>query len=85
MWRNDIAVCAQRHSTITDDNEEERKQKEFKGLLNKITPEKYQTICAKMLNIDVNHPSTLHSLIMQARSLACLVHCNLKCLCKVLC
>lgn len=50
----------------TDDPEEEKKQKEFKSLLNKLTPEKYETIRNKLLAVGIEQAITLQGLIDQA-------------------
>ena len=46
-----------------DDPDETRKQREFKSLLNKITPEKYAVIKDKILAVGIESPETLEGLI----------------------
>ena len=46
-----------------DDPEEARKQRDFKSLLNKITPEKYDVIRDKILAVGIETPATLDGLI----------------------
>lgn len=58
----------QRGAFVTDDPEEEKRQKEFKSLLNKITPDNYQTIKEKILAVGINNPVTLTGLISQVRN-----------------
>ena len=57
----------QRGTTQSEDPEEEKKQKEIKGLLNKITPEKYETIRDKVVSTGIEYAKTLRGLIDQAR------------------
>ena len=52
----------------TDDPEEERKQKEMKGFLNKITPEKFDTIRNKIVSVGIDKAITLQGLIDQVPS-----------------
>ncbi|KAK9839712.1 hypothetical protein WJX81_007820 [Elliptochloris bilobata] len=54
-----------RGNTVSDDPEEEKKQKEIKGLLNKITPEKYETIRDKVIATGIDNAKTLRGLIDQ--------------------
>ena len=62
------AAASQRGTTVSEDPEEEKKQKEIKGLLNKITPEKYETIREKLMASGIDNAKTLRGLIDQARS-----------------
>ena len=48
---------------VSDDPEEARKQREFKSLLNKVTPDKYETIRDKILAVGIDAPKTLGGLI----------------------
>ncbi len=57
---------------MSEDPEEEKKQKEIKGLLNKITPEKYETIREKLMASGIDNAKTLRGLIDQARAPALL-------------
>jgi translation initiation factor 4G len=50
---------------VSDDPEEEKRQKEFKSHLNKITPDNYETIKEKILAIGIKSPTTLTGLISQ--------------------
>lgn len=52
---------------MSDDPKEEERQREFKSLLNKLTPEKYQVIFQKMLEVWISSPLTLQGLINQVR------------------
>ena len=55
----------QRGKLISENPEEEKKQKELKSLLNKITPEKYAVIRDKILAVGVNTVLSLKGLIDQ--------------------
>ncbi len=66
----------QRGTTQSDDPEEEKKQKEIKGLLNKITPEKYETIRDKVISTGIENAKTLRGLIDQARLAVRLAACG---------
>ena len=57
---------AQRGTLQSDDPDEEKKQKDIKGLLNKITPEKYETIRDKVIATGIDNAKTLRGLIDQA-------------------
>ena len=50
---------------ISENPEEEERQREFKSLLNKLTPEKYDVIYKKMLDVGIKAPLTLYGLIDQ--------------------
>lgn len=50
---------------MSEDPEEEERQRQYKSLLNKLTPEKYETILDKMMTIEVTQPLTLYGLIDQ--------------------
>lgn len=56
---------AQIGKTQTDDPEEEKKQKEFKSLLNKITPDTFERILAKVKEVQISEHKTLEGLINQ--------------------
>ncbi len=53
---------------VSEDPEEEKRQKEFKSFLNKITPDNYETIREKIIAVGIDSPGTLQGLIDQARS-----------------
>lgn len=55
----------QRGKLISENPEEERKQKNIKSLLNKITPEKYDIIRDKLLASNIDSPLSLYGLIDQ--------------------
>lgn len=48
---------------VSDDPEEEKKQKAFNGLLNKLTPDNFERILEKMFAIGIIAPKTLRGLI----------------------
>ncbi|KAK9820051.1 hypothetical protein WJX72_005497 [[Myrmecia] bisecta] len=50
---------------LSDDPDEERKQKEIKSLLNKVTPEKFDKIFDQMVAVGIATPKTLRGLINQ--------------------
>jgi hypothetical protein len=52
----------------SEDPEEEKRQKDFKSLLNKITLDNYETIRDKITGVGITSPVTLRGLIDQARS-----------------
>ena len=54
----------------SDNPEEEKRQKDFKSLLNKITLDNYDTIRDKIVAVGIAGPVTLRGLIDQARALA---------------
>ena len=51
--------------TQSDDPEEERKQKEFKSFLNKITPDTFERILIKVKEVEILEHKTLEGLINQ--------------------
>lgn len=51
----------------TDDPNEEEKQRAFKALLNKLTPEKYDAIKKKVLEVEIISPHTLAGLVIQVK------------------
>ena len=55
----------QRGKLISENPEEEKKQKNIKSLLNKITPEKYAVIRDKLLAAEIDSPLSLYGLIDQ--------------------
>lgn len=55
----------QRGKLISENPEEEKKQKNIKSLLNKITPEKYVVIRDKLLAANIDSPLSLYGLIDQ--------------------
>ncbi|CAL8464440.1 g3975 [Coccomyxa elongata] len=50
---------------VSEDPEEEKRQKEFKSFLNKITPDNYETILEKIIAVGIDSPGTLQGLIDQ--------------------
>ena len=52
---------------VSDDPEEEKKQKAFNGLLNKLTPDNFERILEKMFAIGIIAPKTLRGLIDRVR------------------
>lgn len=58
------------------DEEEERKQRDFKSLLNKLTPEKYQVILQKMVDVGIDTLQTLYGFIDQVTGRTPLYSCN---------
>jgi hypothetical protein len=61
-------VVLQRGKLISENPEEEAKQKNIKSLLNKITPEKYAVIRDKLLAANVDSALSLYGLIDQVSS-----------------
>lgn len=59
---------------ISENPEEEKKQKLIKSLLNKITPEKYDVIRGKLLATNIDSPLSLYGLIDQVRQFVTLGH-----------
>ena len=59
--------CCQIGKTRTDDPEEEVKQKAFMSQLNKLTPDNFEKISIKILDVGIKQAKTLRSLIDQAR------------------
>ncbi len=55
---------------VSEDPEEEKRQKEFKSFLNKITPDNYETIREKIIAVGIDSPATLQGLIDQVRRLS---------------
>ena len=52
----------------TDDPEEEKKQKEFKSMLNKLTPNNQEKLLQKFLAVGITEAKTLRNLIDQANA-----------------
>ena len=52
----------------TDDPEEEKKQKDFKSMLNKLTPNNQEKLLQKFLAVGITQAKTLRNLIDQARA-----------------
>ena len=50
----------------TDDPDEEKKQKEFKSMLNKLTPNNQEKLLQKFLAVGITQAKTLRNLIDQA-------------------
>ena len=67
LAKNNNEVFLQRGRLISEDPEEELRQKQIKALLNKITPEKYQTIMERLLEVQLPVALSLSGLIDQAR------------------
>ena len=61
----DSVAFLQVGKTQSDDPEEEKKQKEFKSLLNKITPDTFERILAKVKDVEISEHKTLEGLINQ--------------------
>lgn len=55
-------------ATSSDDPDEEKRQKEFKSLLNKLTLDNYETIKDKIVSVGIVSVTTLKGLIDQVRS-----------------
>ncbi len=53
----------------SDDPEEESKQKQFKGILNKLTPDNFEKLTAKIFEVGIEQAKTLVGLIDQVRGL----------------
>lgn len=51
--------------TRTDDPEEEAKQKAFKGILNKLTPDNFERLSQQLLDVGITEAKTLIGLIAQ--------------------
>lgn len=52
-------------SVVTDNPEEEKRQKELKSLLNRVTPEKYDTIKARILGVGLQSAVTMQGFVCQ--------------------
>lgn len=72
----------------TDDPVEETKQKAFMSQLNKLTPDNFEKICGKILEVGIEQPKTLRSLIDQVQTIdiygshilgSCLITCTFHC------
>eukprot|EP00951_Prasinocladus_malaysianus_P019986 scaffold162748_cov51-Prasinocladus_malaysianus.AAC.3 len=50
---------------MTDDPEEEKRQKVYKSHLNKLTPDNFERLLPKILSVEVPEPKTLVGLINQ--------------------
>lgn len=61
------ALAWQIGKTRTDDPEEEIKQKAFMSQLNKLTPDNFEKISTKILEVGIEQAKTLRSLIDQVR------------------
>lgn len=51
--------------TRTDDPEEENKQRGFKGILNKLTPDNFERLSQQLLDVGITEAKTLVGLIAQ--------------------
>jgi hypothetical protein len=51
--------------TVTDDPEEEAKQRSFKGVLNKLTPDNFERLSQQLLDVGITEAKTLIGLIAQ--------------------
>jgi hypothetical protein len=49
----------------TDDPEEENKQRQFKSVLNKLTPDNFDRLSQQLLDVGINEAKTLIGLIAQ--------------------
>lgn len=67
----DCLVLLQLGQLASDNPEEEKRQKDFKSLLNKITLDNYETIRDKIIAVGIASPVTLRGLIDQVRARAC--------------
>lgn len=66
MWVSPHVLGRYKRGQIqSEDPEEEKKQKEFKSLLNKVTPEKYEVIHARINAVGIEKAITLQGLIDQ--------------------
>lgn len=61
----EFSVVLQLGRLVSDDPDEEKRQKEFKSFLNKITPDNYETIRDKIIAVGMQSPATLQGLIDQ--------------------
>jgi len=52
---------------LSDDPEEEAKQKAFKGILNKLTPDNFERLTQQLLDVGITEAKTLVGLIRQVR------------------
>jgi translation initiation factor 4G len=57
--------------TVTDDPEEEAKQRTFKGILNKLTPDNFERLSQQLLDVGITEAKTLIGLIAQVRACVC--------------
>jgi translation initiation factor 4G len=55
---------------LSDDPEEEAKQKAFKGILNKITPDNFERLAQQLLDVGITQAKTLVGLIGQVGRVA---------------
>jgi translation initiation factor 4G len=64
---------------MTDDPEEEKRQKKFKGLINKLTVDNFDAIFETMLEVEVTSVKTLNGFVGQIfnKALAETVFCEL--------
>lgn len=51
--------------TLSEDPEEEKRQKIYKSMLNKLTPDNFERIAGKILEVEVLEPQTMMNLINQ--------------------
>jgi hypothetical protein len=58
-------LCLQAGMTVTDDPEEENKQRTFKGILNKLTPDNFERLSQQLLDVGITEAKTLIGLIAQ--------------------
>jgi hypothetical protein len=57
--------------TVTDDPEEEAKQRTFKGILNKLTPDNFERLSQQLLDVGITEAKTLIGLIAQVCRVLC--------------
>jgi hypothetical protein len=76
----DLSSQPQAGMTVTDDPEEENKQRTFKGILNKLTPDNFERLSQQLLDVGITEAKTLIGLIAQV---GCI--CNLRCMSVCLC
>lgn len=55
---------------LSDDPQEEAKQKAFKGILNKLTPDNFERLTLQLLDVGITEAKTLVGLIGQVRGAA---------------
>ena len=66
-----MCVTLQLGALVSEDPEEEKRQKDFKSLLNKLTLDNYATIKDKIVAVGIASETTLKGLIDQVRRFLC--------------
>ena len=66
-----MCVTLQLGALVSEDPEEEKRQKDFKSLLNKLTLDNYATIKDKIVAVGIASVTTLKGLIDQVRMFLC--------------